>query len=329
LKTLITGATGFIGRHLVRRLVKEGESVTCLVRETSDTKSLEKLGVELAYGDLLNKDSLKRVLGDENIRVVFHLAGAVYSRVSRNYHKINALGTENLLSVCNVDKIKKFILVSSITAVGPQRHKNIILDENTVPNPIPPYGRSKYDAEQIALKYYEKHNLPVVIVRPPLVYGPEQGRDITDFFKKIESGFFRIIGDGECVTSLCYIDNLVDGLLLVVKKEDSAGRIYFIADKKIYTFKQISETIAKELGVGLSALKIPPLIADISGFLYAVLNNIFGMTSVFLYTLKLMTLNFACDISRAHRELSYRPTVNFEEGIKRTVKWYKEEFKGS
>ena len=326
MKTLVTGATGFVGRHLVKRLVEERRSVTCLVRETSDISCLEKLGVELVYGDLRSKELLKGIVNDEDIHIVYHLAGAVYSRISREYHNTNVLGTENLLEACNIDAIKKFILVSSITAVGPQRHKHVFLDENTTPNPMPPYGRSKYEAEKIAWGYLNKRNLPLVIVRPPLVYGPGQSRDMTNIFKKIEYGLFRIVGDGECITSLCYIDNLIDGLLLIEKNESSVGKIYFIADDKNYTFKEISETIAKKIGVRLSDFKIPKFIADISGVLYKVLHNIFGVTSIALYSVKLMTLNFGCDISKAHKELSFYPKVDFEEGIIRTVGWYKKEF---
>ena len=327
MKTLVTGATGFIGRHLVRRLVKEGRSVTCLVRETSDVKFLEELGVELVYGDVLDGDSLENIVKDDDISVIYHLAGAVYSRVSRDYYKVNVLGTENLLKACNIDGIKKIILVSSITAVGPQSHKHVVLDENARPNPIPPYGKSKYRAEKIALRYFNEYDFPLVIVRPPLVYGPEQSRDMTEIFKKIERGLFKIIGDGEFITSLCYIDNLIDGLLLIEKSENSIGKIYFIADDKHYTFKEISETIAKEFGVRLSDFKIPKFIADVSGFLYEAFHNIFGVTSIALYSVKLMTLNFACDISKARKELSYYPGVDFKEGIKKTVAWYKKELK--
>lgn len=323
MKTFVTGGTGFIGRHLVKRLVEEGRSVKCLVRKASDIKFLDKLGVELCYGDLLDNSLLKTIFEDEKINIIYHLGGSVYSRRSSNYNKVNVLGTENLFKVCTRNKIEKFIFVSSITAVGPQTKKENILTEDATPHPIPPYGTSKYEAEKIALKYSRNCNLPLVIVRPPLVYGPEQGRDMNNVFNQIERGVFRIIGNGEYITSLCYIDNLIDGLLLIEKHEDSVNKTYFIADKMYYTFKEIAEAIADELGVRLSNVKIPKFVGDISGVLYKAFHNIFGITSITLYALKLMTLNFACDISKVRKELSYQPKIDFYEGIRRTSEWYK------
>jgi len=322
-KTFVTGGTGFIGRHLVKRLVEEGRSVRCLVRKTSDVQFLDKLGVELCYGDLLDNNLLKNIFEDQSINIVYHLGGSVYSRRSSSYHQVNVIGTDNLLRVCTRSKIEKFILVSSITAVGPQTEKDDILTEETTPHPIPPYGTSKNAAEKVALQYCGNGHLPLVIVRPPLVYGPGQGQDMTNIFKQIERGVFRIIGTGDYITSLCYIDNLIDGLLLVEKHKDSIRKIYFIADNRYYTFKEIAEAIAKELGVRLSNVKIPKFVGDISGVLYKAFHNIFGITSITLYALKLMTLNFACDISKVRNELSYHPKIDFYEGIRRTSEWYK------
>ena len=324
-KTFVTGGTGFIGRHLVERLVTEGRSVRCLVRKTSDVKFLDKLGVELCYGDLLDNNVLKKVFEDQSINIIYHLGGSVYSRRSGSYHAVNARGTDNLLSVCPRNKIEKFILVSSITAVGPQTEKENLLTEETTPHPIPPYGTSKNAAEKIALQYCRNGDFPLVIVRPPLVYGPGQGQDITNIFKQIEKGVFRIIGSGDYITSLCYIDNLIDGLLLLEKHKSSTSKTYFIADNRYYTFKEIAEVIANELYVKIPKGKIPKFFADISGILYMSLHNILGVTSIPLYAVHLMTLNFACDISKICSELSYQPKIDLREGIRRTSEWYKKD----
>ena len=327
MKILVTGATGFIGKHLVKRLIEEGRLVKCLVRNTSKVGFLNELQAEIIYGDLLDFNLLKEIFKAEDINVVYHLGGEVYSRKSKNYQDVNVVGTENLCKACCEDKrIEKFILVSSITAVGPQRQRQKILNEETIPHPIPPYGKSKYESEKIALQYSKDYELPLIIVRPPLVYGPEQSMEMTNIFQKIEKGIFRIIGNGEFITSLCYIDNLIDGLLLIEKSSKAIGKTYFIADNNYYTFKEVAEAIAQELDVKLSNFKIPKFFGNACGFLYQALHRIFGITSIPLYSVKLMTLNFACDISKIRSELSYRPSIGFEEGISRTVKWYKKEF---
>lgn len=325
MKVLVTGATGFIGRNLVKRLVDEGREVRCLVRKSSNLNLLENLRIDFVYGDILDIDSLR--IATKGVSVIYHLSGAVFSRRSRDYHRINVLGTRNLLKASKINSLNKFILVSSITAVGPQKERHILLDEDTVPNPIPPYGKSKYGSERIAVRYFRRYNLPLAIVRPPLIYGPGQSNDMTDIFRKIDKGLFRIVGNGEAITSLCYIDNLIDGLLLVEGDKNSIGKLYFISDNKHYTFKEIAQTIAKELNVKLPDYKIPKFIADFSGHLYKLSHNFLGITSITLYSIKLMTLDFACDISKARKELSYHPKIDFEEGIKRTVAWYKNEFK--
>jgi len=111
--------------------------------------------------------------------------------------------------------------------------------------------------------------------------------------------------------------------LLIEKHKSSMSKTYFIADNRYYTFQEIAEAIANELDVKIPKIKIPKLFADMSGILYMLLNNIFGVTSIALYAVHLMTLNFACDISKIRSELSYQPKIDLREGIRRTSEWYK------
>jgi nucleoside-diphosphate-sugar epimerase len=207
LKTLVTGATGFIGTHLVKALVEEGRDVKCLVRKTSNTKFLEGLGVEFFYGDLRIKDSLKGIIKDVNI--VYHLAGEIYSKRSRDFYRINLDGTKNLVEVGLSENIDKFIFLSSIAAVGPNREHDILLNEQSLCSPINPYGRSKLEAEKLLTKFFEKYEFPAIIIRAPIIYGPsKQSNIITKILHMIYKNRFLIMGDGKNLRSLCYIDNL-------------------------------------------------------------------------------------------------------------------------
>lgn len=170
MKTLVTGATGFIGSHLVKALVEQGKDVRCLVRKTSDTQYLNELGVELFYGDLLYKESLQEVA--KNVNIVYHLAGIVHSKKSSDYYKINTNGTQNLVEVFLSEKIERFVYLSSIAAVGPNREHGILLNEQSPCRPIDPYGRSKLGAEKLLMNFFKKYGFPIVIIRPPTVYGP-------------------------------------------------------------------------------------------------------------------------------------------------------------
>jgi nucleoside-diphosphate-sugar epimerase len=140
----------------------------------------------------------------------------------------------------------------------------------------------------------------------------------------ILEGKFKIIGSGNNIKSFCYIDNLVQGVLLAEKSEKSVGRIYFISDNENYTPNKIAQTIAIEGGVTLSKMHLPLLISTLSGYLLMVLEKIFGIYSISLYSIKTMTVDFGCDISRAKEELGYYPGISLQEGIKRTTQWCKE-----
>jgi len=171
---LITGATGFIGKHLARAL-SEIYSVRCLVRKTSDISDLRNLNVEMAHGDLLVKDSLESAL--DGIDLIYHLAGEVYSRKKDDYYKGNILSTNNLLEICKEKGIKRIIYLSSTAVYKPMADK-ILLTEESKCEPITFYGKTKLHAEQLI----KQHNVPWVIVRAPVIYGPHQPTLLNRFF---------------------------------------------------------------------------------------------------------------------------------------------------
>jgi len=166
-KTLVTGGTGFIGSHLVEELINRGENVKCIVREDyfkDRISSLKALGVEIVYGDILNKESIKNAMN--NVETVYHLAAIArpMSILEEEYFKVNVTGTRNILDVCNDAEIKKIVYTSSISAVGPTRDGNPI-DENTLCVPIDTYGRSKLESENVVREFFEKYKIPIVVVR--------------------------------------------------------------------------------------------------------------------------------------------------------------------
>lgn len=323
MKTLITGATGFIGKHLVKTLVGQGKDVRCLVRKTSDTQYLEKLGVELFYGDLLNKDSLNGIVKDVNI--VHHLAGEVYSPRSSNYYQINVAGTENLLEACHLGNIQRFIFLSSIQAVGPNRKQGIVLNEKSPCNPITSYGKSKLEAEQLISNKYKASNFPAVIIRAPMVYGPGSLKcRSAALFQRINKGHFRLIGKNDHLISTCYIDNLIQGILLAERHKNAVGMTYFIADQKTHTLLEISDAIAKKLMVKLPMGRVPVLVAYLVTMILLIPNKVFNLSRLFSWdTMREITNNWACSTSFIESELGYKPSIDFNEGIKRTALWFK------
>lgn len=319
MKTLVTGATGFIGGHLVRALVSEGREVRCLVRKKSDTKMLEKLGVEIVCADLLEKASLVSAL--QGVSIIYHFAGEVYSSRVADYFKYNVECTRNLIESCNGNSIKRFIYCSSIAAAGPNPDNKTLLTEEDSCNPITPYGKSKYDAEKVVLGYSQQNKIPAVIIRPPTIYGPGQSKIITNFFLQVRKGRFYIMGGGGYLRSLCYIENLIKGFLLTENNSAAVGEIFYLSDKKVYTFKEIIQTLAAVQGVNLALIQLPPIIAHSAMSLFTVLHKLFNLNIIELYTIGTMAKNLGCSIGKAEKVLSYSPSITLEEGLQRTIQY--------
>lgn len=323
MKTLVTGASGFIGKHLVRTLVEQGRDVRCLVRETSYTQYLDDLGVELFYGDLLDRNSLKDIA--KNVNIVYHLAGEIYSNRNRDFYRVNFEGTRNLVEACRPEKIERFVFLSSIAAVGPNRKRGILLNEQSPCKPLDPYGRSKLRAEQLLIQSLEKYVFPVVIIRAPTVYGP-LGKSIIlkKILDKIHAGHFIMLGNGNYLRSMCYIDNLVQGLIAAERSNNSVGEIYFISDERSYTYNEIFHNVAEQFGAELKETHLPRWLGEICGVGFKLI-SMTGLYPLPLYMAWHMVLDMACDIKKAKETLNYKPRIETKEGIEKTMKYFMEE----
>jgi nucleoside-diphosphate-sugar epimerase len=323
---LVTGATGFIGTHLVKALVEKRRDVRCLVRKTSNTKKIETWDIELFYGDLLDKQSLEEAV--KGIDIIYHLAGEVFASQRERYYQVNLDGLNNLLAACLKNSVRKIIHFSSNSSVGPNPDRKIPVNEDTPCRPIVPYGKSKLEGEYAIKHFSKEYGLPTVIIRPPVVYGPgvSQSSRVLTFLNLINKGLFRVVGDGENLISLCYIDNLIHGVLLAEAEKRSEGETYFFADERPYSINEIAETIAREEGKTLPKNHLPTWVAEILSISLMVPSKMFGFTSPLSRdTIKQLKYSWFVDISKAKKELGYRPIVNFNDGIRATVGWFKNE----
>lgn len=322
-KILVTGATGFIGSHLVDGLKKRGHSVKCLVRRTSNLRYLTHSEVEFVYGGLDDATDWNEVF--QEVSVVYHVAGLTFARRRQDYFIVNHGGTEALLAaaVKHRDRIKKLVHVSSLAAVGPGRNGEPVT-EDSEPAPITPYGRSKLLAEEAVLAVGSL--LPSTIVRPPAVYGPRDYA-IYEFFKQIARGRSPVIGRADKMISLVHVRDLVDGIILAGESDASIGRTYFISDEEVYSWRAVSDLLARVMGRSARTITIPRSVA-------------FGVAlaaeAVAAVSRKPPVINrdkvtdmsqscWACAIQRAKAELGYRQRVSLEEGLRETVDWYKSE----
>ena len=231
MKVLVTGGTGFIGSHLVEALLQKGIQVRCLLRKSSDLKWIKGLPVEYAWGDCRDPASLKEAV--KGVDQVFHSAGVTKAVREETFFEINAYGTENLIQAClehNPD-LQKFIYLSSQAAAGPSRNGN--RKKETDPcQPVSPYGQSKRMGEELALSH--GHKLPLLILRPSAVYGPRE-RDIYFFFKLLSKGIHLCASSPDQHISLCYVQDVVQAILLAAETRTSRGEIFFVSDGQDYS----------------------------------------------------------------------------------------------
>ncbi len=313
---LVTGATGFIGRHLAGALSKT-YSVRCLVRETSDITPLKDLKVDIAYGDLLVKDSLGPAL--DGIDLVYHLAGEVYSRKKRDYYKGNVLATQNLLEAYQEKGTKRIIFLSTTAVYKPPSTKTLLTEESEC-DPMSIYGKTKLAAEELI----KKSNIPWVIVRSTVVYGPHQSSVVNRFFiQALIAKKIYVIGDGDNLRSLCFIQNLIDGLLLLADKQNIFHKTFIFSDSLPFRLNDIIGAASAVTKQEVKIIHLPQVLGNISGKIYTLMGRLFNLYFVELYGIKLMQKNMGYDIARAATEIGYNPSVTLSEGIKRTAEWIK------
>ena len=319
---VVTGANGFVGSHLVDLLLEKNYTVRCITRKSSSLKWLEGKNVEIYDCGLLDKENLRKVFTGADY--IYHVAGVVKSKTPEGYFQGNVDTTKTLLDVSLEFKtnIKKFLIVSSQTAVGPSLNGQAV-DETTKCNPITTYGKSKLAEEQLAISYMDK--LPITICRAPAIYG-ERDTEIFIFFQTFNKGLMTTIGFDKKKLSLLHVRDLVNGFYLAAESDKSAGQIYFISSDKYYTWEEVGKITAEVLNKKPIRIKVPHSVV----YTLAAIAQFFARFSSKPATLNIekardITQNsWTCDTSKAVRDLGYRQNISIAEGIRRTCEWYKE-----
>ena len=318
---LVTGAAGFIGSHLVEALLVKGYEVHALIRDTSDLRWLRDKNVNFIHRDLMRKGGLPSLDGFDHI---FHLGGATRAIRNRDFYRINRDGTERLIDAAlNIKGLRRFIYLSSQAAAGPSP-KDRPLTEEDLPRPVSPYGKSKLQAEQAVLMCRDKFH--VTILRPCSVYGPRDTY-MLELFKFISRGFLPSLGKGPMYFSFCYVEDIIQALLLSVQGEHSSGEVFFIGDGERHTLDSFADLASSELGVvKLRKIHIPGWAA----WCYATIADGWGFATRSPAAFSRnkcaegIQQNWVCDINKAKTKLGFRPGVHLEKGVKVTLEWYKE-----
>ncbi|WDP90776.1 MAG: NAD-dependent epimerase/dehydratase family protein [Desulfobacter sp.] len=318
-KTLVTGATGFTGFNLCRRLMADGEIVTAFVRKGPKVADLERLGVECRIVDITDPDSVMDNF--EDIDTVYHIAAAYRTEHSdkEEFHQVNVLASGHLLEAAFQNNVKRFVHCSTVGVQGEIDKPPATEDYRIKPGDH--YQRSKLEGEKLAIQYYQK-GLSVSVVRPVGIYGPGDTRFLK-LFRPISKGLFVMIGSGNVLYHMTYIDDLIEGIVLCGRESGALGEIFTIGGETYTTLSELCNLIADILNKPRPMLKVPYKPVFAASVICEKFCNILKINPVlFPRRVEFFALDRAFSINKAKRILGYEPKVSLQEGIRKTARWY-------
>ncbi len=320
MKALVTGGSGFTGRNLTKNLLNQNINVRVLSRPTSKINNLKKIGTEIVIGDITDKDSVFKAV--KGVDKIFHIAAAFREAnlPDKGYWNVNYGGTKNIIEACLKYETSRLVHCSTIGVVS--SIKNPPADETTPYNPGDVYQESKCMAEKEVLKYIKEKNLSASIIRPCAIYGPGDFR-LLKMFRMIAKKRFFMLGSGNALYHMVYIDDLVNGFILASEKKEAVGEIFIIGGERYTTLNELSRLIAKEFNVPPPRIHLPFKPVEIlSTAIERIYKPLKKEPPLYRRRIAFFKKNRAFDISKAKKILGYKPEFSLEKGIHATAKWY-------
>jgi len=321
-RVLITGASGFVGYHLINEALKNDLEVFAAVRKSSNISHLSELNIQ--YTDLAYDDpgSLKKNIEEKKYDYIIHAAGLTRARTIEEYNTVNAQYTYNLAKAAvdsGVD-LKKFVLVSSLAAIGPLNDIEGIIDEQTVPNPVTAYGASKLLAEQ---KLKTITGLNYTILRPTAVYGPRD-TGIFIFFKQLSKRIEGYIGRAEQRLSFIYVTDLATACVKALTRGEK--KAYNLSDGESYTKYDLGNEARKILTRKTFKFHISVNFMKLVATLAEKVSNLKGEAPILNREKlnELTAVNWICSIEQAKKDIGFEPRYNLNKGVEETINWYKQ-----
>ena len=322
---LVTGGTGFVGRHLVRRLAAVGAKPRVLARKSNKNAILEefsRLGAEIVYGDICRPEAVRTAC--RNAGVVFHLAALFREakHADSEYFAVNVEGTRNVLAAAQENGVKRVIYCSTCGVHGSIEKPPA--DENEPFHPCDVYQESKARAEELARSYFEQGRPPGVIIRPAMIWG-EEDRRLLKLFRGVARRRFPIIGGGNMLTHWVYVHDLVDGMLLAAEKEQALGQSYILAGREALPLKEVVQIIADLAGVEPLPFRVPFWPVYLAALVMEKLCVALRVEPwIHRRRVEFFVKNRAYSIEKAGRDLGYSPRYDVREEARRIYAWYKE-----
>jgi nucleoside-diphosphate-sugar epimerase len=318
---LVTGGTGFVGRHLVRELTARNEEVRCLVRDPARARQILPPSVTTVVGDLQDRPVLERAL--EGVNGVLHLAGLIKASQPSAFHEVNGAGTLRLCDAVRAvrPRLSRFLYVSSLSAAGPSP-PGLPRDERDAAEPISHYGTSKLEGEH-AVNTLGK-DVPITILRPPAVYGPEDP-EMLSFFRIVKRGLSPAIGLGARWVSLIHVSDLVRAIV-TAQRDAAAGKTYFVSEPEPYTWRQLFEIVRGALGRATVPVIVPETVVRAAAFATEIVARLFKRSPMFNRdkARELCARAWTCRSTRIEAELGFHCETTAPTGIPETIAWYRQ-----
>ena len=326
MKILITGASGFIGSFIVEEALRRGFETWAVVRKSSSRAFLQDERIHFIELDFSSETQMTEQLTGLQFDYIVHAAGVTKCLDKTDFHRINTEGTQHLVHVLKAlqMRVERFVYISSLSIMGAIREQQPYTEicESDKAQPNTAYGRSKLEAEQWLATL---EGLPYVVLRPTGVYGPRE-RDYFMMAKSIKAHTDFAVGYKQQDITFVYVTDVVQAVFLALEK-GVTGRKYFLTDGEVYQSSTFSDLIRKELGnpwwirikAPLWVLKMVCMAGEYyskySGKVTALNNDKYNI---------MRQRNWRCDIEPARKELGYDPKVKLEEGVRRSIQWYKD-----
>lgn len=329
MRAFVTGGTGFIGSHVVERLLAAGHEVRALARESSDASHLRRLGVEVARGDLHDGAALRPLL--RGVDVVYHNAAFVgdWGR-QRDFSEVALAGTEHLLTAAVSSTVSRVVHMSSASIYGLRRIRGSMVSEELPPAPRPGrwdyYGRAKAGAERIVRQHQNAGRIEATILRPTIVYGPRDRTVLPRLAALLWSGRLVIVGSGENLLHLVYVRDVAEAAFRAGTEPVAVGGTYHVEGQRDITQRGFMEAIADLVGAPRPSRSLPLYVSYCLAFLQEAWGHASRRQTPPSRTRYLVALagGEACfDTSGAERDLGWKPQVCFEEGLARTADWWR------
>jgi UDP-glucose 4-epimerase len=323
-RVLVTGATGFIGTHLIGALRRAGASVAALDLDVSKAGTPAD-GVDWIQGDIF--DAARLASAARGADTVIHLVAKTHDFSEGEdredeYRRINVAGTRNLLEACDLEAVRHVVYFSSVKAMTEEAGG--ILDESFPPQPATAYGRTKLEAEEALRQFGLEHGVRTTTLRLPMVYGPGNKGNVYRMIEAVDRGRFAVIGRGGNRRSMVYVENVVEATLAVAGRLDLAGDTYIVTDGTDYSVRELYEAIARSLGRRPLPFGLPLFAATLLARMGDAGGLLTGRTLPFnTGALSKLTGELRISSERLRRDAGFVPRHRLAEAIGKTIRWYR------